>query len=94
MKHDVYSLDVCVIEILTWKSLLPVIEPPTISDKFIAAFGSLGLKENAFESFTKDAYQVQKTLVAMCTQHIPVEAGEKMAVLAKDFLTCLNDQGD
>ena len=94
MAHDVYSLGVCMIEILTWKSLLPAIESPTISDEFIAAFRSLDLEEDASEPFTRDAYQVQKTLISMCTQYIPVEAGEKMAVLVKDFLTCLNDQKD
>lgn len=91
MAHDVYSLGVCMMETLTWESLLRATEPPTMSKDFIAAFRSLGLLDGALESCTMPAVQIQQTLISMCDRLIPVEAGEKIALLVKDFLTCLDD---
>lgn len=94
MAHDVYSLGVCMIEILTWESLLPVSEPPSLSESFISSFESLGLKKDPTEIYTKDADQIKQTLVAMCDRNISIEAGEKIALLIKGFLTCLDDEED
>ncbi|KAF2676189.1 hypothetical protein K458DRAFT_410664 [Lentithecium fluviatile CBS 122367] len=93
MAHDLYSLGVCMMEILTWESLLAT-DPPTMSANFIAAFKSLGLQEDPSEPYTKHAEQIQQTLIHMCDGHIPVEAGDKIARLVKEFLTCLDEDED
>ena len=93
MAHDLYSLGVCMVEMLTWESLLLATEPPTMSANFITAFKSLDLQEDIAEPYTKHAEQIQQTLIHMCDQQIPVVAGEKMARLVKDFLTCLDNDG-
>ncbi|PLB37625.1 uncharacterized protein BDW47DRAFT_106542 [Aspergillus candidus] len=43
MAHDVCSLGVCMIEIITWESLLLAAEHPTVSKSFIAALKFLSL---------------------------------------------------
>ncbi|OQE26243.1 hypothetical protein PENSTE_c005G02951 [Penicillium steckii] len=91
MAHDVYSLGVCMIEILTWESLLPVSEPPTVSESFISTFESLGLRKDVSGIYTKNADQIKQTLVAICDRNISIVAGEKIALLIKEFLTCLDD---
>jgi len=94
MAHDVYSLGVCMIEILTWESLLPMSEPPSLSESFIASFEFLGLRKDTSGIYTKDADQIKQTLVAMCDRNISIEAGEKIALLIRGFLTCLDDEED
>lgn len=90
MAHDLYSLGVCMVEILMWESLLLPTDPPSMSTAFVTAFESLGLHKDSKEPFTMHAEQVQQTLVHMCDQHVPVIAGEKMARLVKGFLTSLD----
>ncbi|KIL92272.1 het-s domain protein [Fusarium avenaceum] len=90
MAHDAYSLGVCMIEILTWKSLLIATEPPTMSHDFIEAFERLGLQQDVGEPYTKYPDQIKETLCSICDELLPVVAGDKMARLVKDFLTCLD----
>lgn len=92
MAHDLYSLEVCSMEILMWKSLLVKAEPPTMSEGFITAFESLCLQEDALEPHTKYASQIQRTLVCTCEQSIPVVAGDKVALLVRSFLTSLDEK--
>jgi hypothetical protein len=94
MAHDLYSLGVCMMEIMTWESLLLPTDPPSMSAAFVTAFKALGLQEDAREPYTMHAEQVQQTLVYMCDQHVPIVTGEKMARLIKDFLTCLEYDED
>ncbi|KAG8673741.1 hypothetical protein FPOAC2_07211 [Fusarium poae] len=92
MAHDVYSLGVCMIEILTWNSLLITTEPPAMSQDFIKAFEKLDLERDDGEPYTKYPYQIKETLCYMCDDLLPAIAGYKMARLVKDFLTCLDDE--
>lgn len=94
MAHDAYSLVVCMMEILTSGSLLTVSEPPSLSKSFIASFESLGLRKDPSGIYTKDADQIKQTLVAMCDRSISIEAGEKITLLIRGFLTCLDDEED
>lgn len=94
MAHDLYSLGVCMMEILTWESLLLPTDPPSMSTAFVTAFKALRLQVDPREPYTMHAEQVQQTLVHMCDQHVPVVAGEKMAGLVKEFLTCLDYDED
>jgi hypothetical protein len=90
--HDVYSLGVCIIEIFTWKGLLIATEPPVICQDFVQAFALLGLKKNAVEPYIKFPDQIKETLCCMCDDLLLAVAGNKMARLVKDFLTCLNSE--
>ncbi|CEI63306.1 hypothetical protein FVEN_g160 [Fusarium venenatum] len=92
MGHDAYSLGVCMIEILTWNSLIITTEPPTMSQDFIKAFEKLDLEQHDEEPYTKYPYQIKETLCYMCDELLPVIMGYKMARLVKDFLTCLDDE--
>lgn len=94
MAHDLYSLGVCMIEILTWESLLLPTNPPTMSPSFIAAFKDLGLQEDVSEPFTKYAEEIKQTLVYLCDQKIPIAAGDKIARLVHEFLTCLDEDSE
>ncbi|CVL06125.1 uncharacterized protein FMAN_03888 [Fusarium mangiferae] len=94
MSHDAYSLGVCMIEILTWRSLLLATEPPTMSQDFIEAFQRLGLPLDIEELYTKYPDQIKQTLCCICDELLPTVAGNKMARLVKDFLTCLDGEGE
>ncbi|KAF4454645.1 HET-s/LopB domain protein [Fusarium austroafricanum] len=90
MSNDAYSLGVCMIEILTWKRLLIATEPPTMSQDFIEAFRRLSLQPDVGEPYTKYPDQIKQTLWCICDELLPTVAGNKMARLAKDFLTYLD----
>ncbi|SPJ82568.1 uncharacterized protein FTOL_09973 [Fusarium torulosum] len=92
MAHDAYSLGVCMIEVLTWEALLITTTSPTMSQNFITSYKSLGFPEDALEPYTKYPDQIKETLCSLCNRLIPVVAGDKMARLVKDFLTCLDDR--
>ncbi|KAF5682506.1 het-s domain-containing protein [Fusarium circinatum] len=94
MSHDAYSLGVCMIEILTWKSLLVATEPPTMSQDFIEAFQRLGLQPDVGALYTKYPDQIKQTLCCICDELLPTVAGNKMARLVKDFLTCLDAEDE
>ncbi|KAF2852438.1 hypothetical protein T440DRAFT_466602 [Plenodomus tracheiphilus IPT5] len=96
MGHDVYSLGVCMLEIITWKSLLAPVTPPTVSATFTEAFNWLKLDTNpniTLDRYAKSPLEVKAVLYSMAEKLIPREAGNKMADMVKNFLTCLDDIG-
>ncbi|KAF3932493.1 hypothetical protein ABW19_dt0208489 [Dactylella cylindrospora] len=104
--HDVYSLGVCMLELLTWDIL---VQPgkdryrrPVLSDTYKEAFKSLGYHEpldvssprndNAqiAELYTQDSKKIQNTLKAMAKTYLPRRAGNTMTDLVYRCLTCLD----
>ncbi|KAF3481764.1 het-s domain protein [Arthroderma uncinatum] len=97
MGHDVYSLGVCMLEILTWESLLKTRDPPAVSDAFIDAFNLLELDEGDIcptEPYTRYPDQIKAALVKLTDIRIPAVAGVKMAQLIRGFLECLDEHDD
>ncbi|KAF3937352.1 hypothetical protein ABW19_dt0204187 [Dactylella cylindrospora] len=97
MGHDVYSLGVCMLEILTWKSLLAPTTPPTVSPAFIEAFTRLELDPGPDimqARYTSLPLEVKEVLISMAESLIPREAGTKMAEMVKNFLTCLDEDDE
>ncbi|RGP64300.1 het-s domain [Fusarium sporotrichioides] len=92
MVHDAYSLGVCMIEILTWKSPIITTEPPTMSQDFIKAFDRLDFEQDNGGIYVKYPDQIKETLRCMCDELLPVVAGYEMARLVEDFLCCLDEE--
>ncbi|KAB2569194.1 hypothetical protein DBV05_g12128 [Lasiodiplodia theobromae] len=97
MAHDVYSLGVCMLEILCWKSILQrgpdAEQPPTVSQDFIEAFTALRYAPNQADPadrYTKFPRNNKAVLLRMNKTHVPVEAGTKMCHIIHGFLTCLD----
>lgn len=97
MAHDVYSLGVCMLEILRWESLLRPGPASSVSEAFVSAFESLNLApnlEDAADSYTKFPRNNKAVLLSMNETHIPTEAGTKMSHIVCGFLTCLDEGGN
>ncbi|KAF5001050.1 hypothetical protein FDECE_11065 [Fusarium decemcellulare] len=95
MAHDVYSLGVCMLEVLRWESVLrPSL--PFVSQAFINTFNNLEFQPNDKDPgdlYTKFPNKNKAVLLSMCDEFIPCEAGTKMARIVRDFLTCLDGNG-
>ncbi|KAI0905984.1 hypothetical protein F4823DRAFT_608899 [Ustulina deusta] len=94
MAHDVYSLGVCMLEILAWESILVMNDPPTVSEAFVAAFNTLGFqldKASPTGPYTKFPGQIKATLIKMNESETPRAAGERVSRLISSFLTCLDE---
>lgn len=103
MAHDVYSLGVCMIEILRWRSILRTEasegQPPGVSNDFVEAFAKLKFAPNEREEadrYTKYPRQNKAVLLRINETYIPIEAGDKMRHIIHGFLTCLDrkDESD
>ena len=106
MGHDIYSLAVCMLEILTWKPLtLPsptdagVDAEPAIGKCLLDAFSHLGLAASSeprtqFDSdgawVSQDAINVQRMLLHIASADLPAIAGQKMTDLVGRCLCCLD----
>ncbi|KAF4773323.1 HET-s domain protein [Colletotrichum scovillei] len=97
MAHDIYSLGVCMIEILCWKSLLQTREDDAktvaVSDDFVNAFKALGFSPHANDvqdDWTKFPRQNKAVLQELNATCVPVESGTKMAQIIHGFLTSLD----
>ncbi|KAM0433462.1 hypothetical protein ACHAPT_004342 [Fusarium lateritium] len=95
MAHDVYSLGVCMLEILCWESVLQP-SPPFVSPAFVETFTQLGFRPNEMDPgdyYTKFPNKNKTILLSMSETMIPTEAGTKMSNIVRDFLTCLDGKG-
>ncbi|RMJ12443.1 hypothetical protein BHE90_010889 [Fusarium euwallaceae] len=95
MAHDVYSLGVCMLEILRWESVLRPV-PPFVSPAFIETFTRLGFRPNEADPedyYTKFPNKNKAILLAMGESLIPLDAGTKMSRIVCEFLTCLDRKG-
>jgi hypothetical protein len=109
MGHDIYSLGVCMIEILTWDLILPAV-PRTpddgaaaiteyescVSAVYMDSFTALGFKADATYQGNpaQDLAQIQQTLLRVNQETVPREAGNKMKRLINNFTTCLDEGND
>ncbi|KAI0449507.1 hypothetical protein F5B21DRAFT_493958 [Xylaria acuta] len=104
MGHDVYSLGVCMLEILHWKPLVQnESSSRTVSKDFEDAFLALGLDkgevsrkdfQSEAEWITADADNVKEILMAMTKKYLPVVTGERIASTVTKCLTCLGGETD
>ena len=106
MGHDIYSLAVCMLEILTWKSLILPSETgdgaeaePVVGKRLVEAFSALGLAASSksrtqYDSdgawISQDAINVQKMLLHIASAELPAIAGQKMTDLIERCLSCLD----
>ncbi|KAH7232122.1 hypothetical protein MRS44_009510 [Fusarium solani] len=95
MAHDVYSLGVCMLEILLWESVLRP-TPPSVCLAFVETFTRLGFRPNEADPgdyYTKFPNKNKAILLSMSESLIPAEAGTKMTRVVCEFLTCLDRKG-
>lgn len=95
MAHDVYSLGVCMLEILLWESVLRP-GPQFVSPAFVETFTRLGFRPNEADPgdyYTKFPNKNKAILLFMSESLIPAEAGTKMTRIVCEFLTCLDRKG-
>lgn len=95
MAHDVYSLGVCMLEILNWDSVLEA-DNASVSDAFKEAFRALGNDTSGSEQdgCTRFPELIKRTLVYLNEITTPVAAGAKISHLVQRFLTCLDEKDD
>jgi serine/threonine protein kinase len=104
MGHDIYSLGVCLLEILTWKPLLNPNEKRelVVSQEFRETFKHLGYDDvktrpsrirSENDKFTHYPLQVQKVLIALAQSSLPIAAGSRMAGIVDSCFTSL-DSGE
>lgn len=99
--HDIYSLGVCMLEILLWDPLVVNSdEKPTISQSYQTTYYRLGLplepphpRPTTVPWVTRVPKHVHSVLVEMATTTIPFSAGQMMADLVHNCLTCLVPEG-
>ncbi|KAL8793850.1 MAG: hypothetical protein Q9195_003576 [Heterodermia aff. obscurata] len=106
MGHDIYSLAVCMLEILTWE---PLVLPspnstrsdvePVVGKCLVEAFAELQLSTSSrpraqFESdgawVSQDALNVQKMLLQLAGTRLPSVAGRRITDLVQRSLCCLD----
>ena len=101
MGHDVYSLGVCMLEVITWIPLVYATAPgrKAISQEYRASFEDVHqtLYHSAPAQPALDVYEladdpelIQKALVEINHRLVPTIAGEKMENIINDCLTCLD----
>lgn len=106
MGHDIYSLAVCMLEVLTWKLLVLPSQPgipgelePVVGECLVKAFSELGLEASSkprtdYESegawVSQNASNVQKMILHIASADLPALAGHKMADLVRRCLSCLD----
>lgn len=99
--HDIYSLGVCMLEILMWDPLVVNShEGPTISQSYQTTYHSLGLQPEpstphptTIPWVTRVPKNVHGVLVEMAATCLPFSAGQMMADLVHQCLTCLVPEG-
>ena len=97
MYHDIYSLGVCMIEILLWQSLLdkPDGQEPgpspllkTVVDEVIAGLG-VPQTPGATGLASLDGDTIQDILIKIASTHLPPAVGTKLTALVVNCLKCL-----
>ena len=99
MGHDIYSLGVCMLEILLWKHFVIHAEgaQPTINHLFAQHALALRLIENTMKSLQsfleepEETKDIQRVLLSIAEKHLPAAAGKKLTSLVISCLTCLED---
>ena len=98
MAHDIYSLGVCMLEILLWSTLVigKLGAPPTAADMFkTEALHLKLLSETEWEEVSRrsieegillDPRDTQKVLISLATRKLPSAAGNRLSQLV---LSCL-----
>ena len=105
IRHDIYSLGVCMLEMLSWESLVvhQSLEGPKLSERYKTIFNTFMDHPGDFVKpfvtsddsyFTRDPQNVQKVLIEMAKTAIPPAAGQKMADLVEQCLTCSDAEDD
>lgn len=103
MGHDIYSLGVCMLEILTWDPLVITngegdLQEKSISQSYRASFNMClhgqGTQEEPMdvEWLVQDSEMIQRTLLSMAQTLIPAAAGKRMRDLVSQCLTCLDGE--
>jgi hypothetical protein len=103
--HDIYSLGVCMLELLTWEPLVSFKEHTgrlRLSDAYRTAFRNKTFdadidfaKQSDVElsttaMFTQNADEIKETLVDVAETCVPAHAGDRLANLVCRCLTCLD----
>ncbi|KAK4039693.1 hypothetical protein C8A01DRAFT_36317 [Parachaetomium inaequale] len=101
--HDIYSLGVCMLELLTWEPLISYDEDMgclRLSDAYRTAFCKKGFdadidiaedgEENVAMMFTDDADEIKETLLEVAKTFVAPHAGDRLANLVCRCLTCLD----
>ncbi|KAH8152298.1 uncharacterized protein LAJ45_03725 [Morchella importuna] len=96
MGHDIYSLGVCMLEVLLWKTFMDQKNGVYhISQLYQERALHLGLVQPDFfgntQAMTKIPRNVQKILIDIARTELPAAAGDKMTELVVNCLTCLED---
>ncbi|RSM13599.1 hypothetical protein CDV31_005769 [Fusarium ambrosium] len=95
MGHDIYSLGVCMIELLLWKPLViqtSIDDSPVVSPIFISEAAKLGFEVDATAQDNWLAPRdIQKVLVALAKSAIPFAAGDILTQLVVSCLTVLEN---
>jgi serine/threonine protein kinase len=106
IKHDIYSLGVCMLEMLLWQPFIvksnPEAEdsPKAISEHFQRRAISLGADQGIPERYfgdsrtmTKKPAVVRRVMVDWCRTELPACAGNKLKQVVMDCLCCLDANG-
>ena len=102
MGHDIYSLGVCMLEVLLWKSLVepsgqglqisPMFKEQArhldIPQKYRIELGTRGIRTES-ELYTADPFDVQHVLVDLTRARLPPVAGSRLSQLVVSCLTAL-----
>jgi hypothetical protein len=107
IRHDAYSLGVCMFEVLLWKPLIvrsmPGIEnsPKAISELFQRRAIELGEEQGVPERYFGDTRKmmsrptvVRRVIVDLCRSDLPACAGSKLTKVIMDSLCCLDTEAD
>lgn len=105
MGHDIYSLGVCLLEILTWNPLVITtgekdLQETSISKSYRTIFDQYEPGQGTQEKPTdvdllvQDPDTVQRTLLRMTEALIPAAAGGRMRDLVSQCLTCLDGEAN
>lgn len=103
MGHDIYSLGVCMLEILTWDPLAIITgegdsQEVSICQTYRATFGQYKLgnetkeEKSDEERLMQNPQIVQRVLFRMAERLVPVAAGVRMRDVVWQCLTCLDEE--
>ncbi|KAK3295859.1 uncharacterized protein B0H64DRAFT_157549 [Chaetomium fimeti] len=101
--HDIYSLGVCMLELLTWEPLVSFDETTggsRLSDAYQAAFCEkefdtkveipLDGDVDLAQLFTQDPNEIKETIIEIAKTRLALHAGDRLANLVCRCLTCLD----
>jgi hypothetical protein len=105
IKHDIYSLGICMLEVLLWQPFVVSSNPSSkdspkaVSEVFqrraIKLGEDRGVPERYFgdtQKMTSKPSAVRRVMVDLCQTELPARAGSKLTKVVMDCLCCLNDE--